>query len=144
MVVWQGLEPNPDKYFGFVYLIICDTNNKKYIGKKQYWMAKPKTKGCKTKVTDKSSEKWKQECWKESNWKDYTGSSKQFNELIKQEGIENFTFIILGQYVTKGDLYYAEIKEQIKRGVMETDEYYNGQVAGIKFKPPMKEKEEYE
>lgn len=139
---WEGLIPQPDKYFGFVYLIECQIDGSKYIGKKQYWMAKPKAKGCKSRVGDKSSDRWKDSCWKESNWKSYTGSSKAFNEHIKKIGKENFRFTILGQYAARGDLVYAEARQQMVRDVMKDDKYFNGQVSSVKFKPPCKECEE--
>ena len=139
---WEGLEPDIDKYFGFVYKIECLTTGKKYLGKRQYWAAKSGIKGCKSRVCDRGSAKWKDSCWKESPWQTYTGSSKTFNEHVKEQGKENFRFTIVGQYTTKGDLVYAEARLQMIEDVMRDEDYFNGQVSSVKFRPPCKECEE--
>jgi hypothetical protein len=139
---WQGEEPDPIRYFGFVYIISCEIDGKKYVGKKQYWKSRSGAVGCKSKVSDRSSVKWKPDCWTESDWRTYTGSSKSFNEHIKIQGKENFTFTILRQCRSKGSLHYAEIEEQVSRGVLVSKlengeyEYFNRQIASIKFRPP--------
>lgn len=137
---WTGLAPKQKDYFGFLYLITCKTTGKKYIGKKQFWRVKKG--GPKYKSTLVGSDKWKPEYWIESDWATYTGSSNDLNKHIKKLGKENFTFEILGQYASKGDLHYAEIEEQTCRDVLRSKlpdgerEYFNKQIAGIRFIPP--------
>jgi hypothetical protein len=44
----------------------------------------------------------------ESNWRKYTSSSKVLNELLKVRPKDEFDFICLEQYRTKGTLSYSE------------------------------------
>lgn len=139
---WEGLIPSPDRYHGFLYLITDTHTNKKYVGKKAYTSTRRvKVPGRKNRKVVKSSNKWEF----------YTGSSGRLNELLKEKKEEGtygtLTFTILGQYEAKGDLYYAEIKEQVSRGVLVAKldngekEYFNGNINGIKFIPPCKDSE---
>ena len=108
----------PSEYCGFVYLITNITNNKKYIGKKlsKFKKTRPPLKGRKNKRRTEV----------ESDWKTYWGSSDRLNEDIKLLGEDNFTREILYFCKSRGELSYLEAKEQFTRGVLETDEYYNG------------------
>jgi len=108
----------PDDCEGFVYLITNKINNMKYIGKKlaKFKTTKPPLKGKKNKRRG----------YKESDWRDYWGSSDRLNEDVKKLGEENFTREILYMCPSRGVASYLEAKEQFIRGVLETDEYYNG------------------
>lgn len=108
----------PDGVIGFVYLITNLTNDKKYIGKKltQFKKTRPPLKG-KTR---------KRRTTVESDWRDYWGSSDYLNEDVKNLGTDKFTREILYFCTSKAELSYMELVEQVKRGVLETDEYYNG------------------
>lgn len=108
----------PDDCEGFVYLITNKINNMKYIGKKlaKFKTTKPPLKGKKNKRRG----------YKESDWRDYWGSSDKLNEDVKELGEENFTREILYMCPSRGVASYLEAKEQFIRGVLETDEYYNG------------------
>ena len=108
----------PDDCEGFVYLITNKINNMKYIGKKlaKFKTTKPPLKGKKNKRRG----------YKESDWRDYWGSSDRLNEDVKELGEENFTREILYMCPSRGVASYLEAKEQFIRGVLETDEYYNG------------------
>lgn len=142
---WIGEEPEPEVYFGFIYLISNSVNGRRYVGKKQYWMSSGKVKN---RPTDRASDKWRDHHWKESNWASYTGSSKELNADIRKYGKDKFTFMIIRQCSSKGSLHYEEIKEQVLRDVLveklETGEYayYNKQIAAIKFRPPENHSEE--
>ena len=139
---WEGEEPKPDEYFGFIYIIESVIDDKKYIGKKQYHKSAGRVPGCSGKITDRKSDKWKDHCWKCNDWEFYTGSNRKLNAHIKQLGKENFRFEIIRQCRSRGSLHYAEIEEQVKRNVLKSKlpngdyEYFNGQIAGIKFRPP--------
>lgn len=121
---WVGLEPDPDKYYGFLYIITNNVTGKKYIGRKFYHMYKKRKK------------------FKESNWRSYTGSCKPLNEDIKKLGKSNFTFEIFKQYIARGNVVYYECNYQHKFDVLTArDEngerlWYNGNIGAIKFIPP--------
>lgn len=104
-------------YVGFVYLITDLSNNKKYIGKKNFWSTRrlPPLKGKKRKRVVKN----------ESDWKDYFGSSEQVKLLVESHGRNNFTREILHLCNSKGEMSYLEAKEQFDRNVLFSDEYYN-------------------
>lgn len=104
--------------FGFIYEIINNITNKKYIGKKQC-QSRIKRKPLKGKKRNRID-------YVESDWKTYTSSSNEINEEIKKIGKENFTFKILRTCDSKWALAYFEIKEQIDREVLFKDEYLNG------------------
>lgn len=104
--------------FGFIYEIINTINQKKYIGKKQCFM-KIRRKPLKNKKRARVS-------MTESTWKSYTSSSKELNEDISKYGKENFIFKIIKVCGSKWELAYEEIKEQINKNVLLSDNYYNG------------------
>lgn len=106
-----------EDYVGFVYLITDLSNNKKYVGKKNFWATRrlPPLKGKTRRRTVK----------KESDWKDYFGSSEQVKMLVESQGRENFKREILHLCSTKGEMSYLEAKEQFDREVLFSDEYYN-------------------
>jgi hypothetical protein len=64
----------------------------------------------------------------DSDWQQYTGSSIELNKDIEQLGIENFTREILYYCKTKSECSYIEAREQFKHRVLESDDYYNGQI----------------
>jgi hypothetical protein len=108
----------PQEYYGFIYLITNNTNNRKYIGKKQ----------CKSKRKKplRKGKKKRESVIKETDWMTYTSSCNELNDDIAKLGKENFTFEILKFCNSKWELGYYEIQEQINRQVLFTTEYYNG------------------
>jgi len=106
-----------EDYVGFVYLITDLSNNKKYVGKKNFWAIRrlPPLKGKTRRRTSK----------KESDWKDYFGSSEQVKLLVEENGRHSFKREILHLCNTKGEMSYLEAKEQFDREVLFSDEYYN-------------------
>jgi len=117
-----------DETFGFIYEITNNINNKKYIGKKQ----------CKTKYKRKplKGKKNKRIEIKETEWKTYTSSSVELNNDIMKFGKENFTFEIIRICGSKWELAYFEIKEQINKEVLLSDDYYNGIINVRIGRPP--------
>jgi len=109
-------------YAGFVYIIIDNVNNKKYIGKKFFWSTKklPPLKG-KTRRRIKTVQ---------SDWKKYWGSSNELLEQIEKHGLDKFERYVLRLCNTKSECAYYEMKEQMDRDVLLTHEYYNGFVGG--------------
>lgn len=104
-------------HVGFVYLITDLTNNKKYIGKKNFWSVRrlPPLKGKTRRRTVK----------KESDWKQYFGSSEYVKLLLEESGQERFKREIIRLCNSKGSMSYYEAKEQFDREVLLSDEYYN-------------------
>ena len=116
--------------FGFIYEITNLTTNKKYIGKKQCY-SRLKRKPLKGKKRNRISQI-------ESDWKIYTSSSKELNEDIQKYGKENFVFKILKTCNSKWALAYYEIKEQLEKNVLLSDDYYNG-IINVRIGTPPKE-----
>ena len=115
--------------FGIIYLIENLDNGRKYIGKKQI-MSNRRTKLGKRALaarTDKRASKFKKTA-KESNWLSYTGSNKELNLDIKNG--QRYKKHILALAYTKAELSYLETKYQFIFDVLETPEYYNGNILG--------------
>ena len=125
--------PDPDNYFGFVYIITNKKNHRKYIGCKQYWQMRHRKK------------------YKPSNWRVYTSSSKELCEEIDKIGKRNFKFEIIQEYTTKRGLHYYEQYYQMKYHVLtavlegtDQKEYYNKNVGGVRFYVPLERWEDPE
>ena len=124
MVMWiyqnkEFTESDIGKNIGYVYLITNKLTNRRYIGKKLFWFSKTRTiKGKKKK--EKAL----------SDWQQYWSSSEELKNDVKSLGEENFTREILYLCSTRGTMSYLELREQIDRRVMETNEYYNAFVGG--------------
>jgi len=65
----------------------------------------------------------------DSDWMDYYGSSDELNKDILTLGKENFTREILHYCKSKAHTSYLEAKEQFDRKVLESNDYYNGQIS---------------
>ena len=115
---YEPLEEELKQWVGFVYVITDRSNNKMYVGKKQFWSKKtlPPLKG-KTR---------KRRSIVESDWKKYYGSSDLVKQLLTEHGEQNFHREILYFGKSKGELGYLEAKEQFDRNVLLDDNYYNG------------------
>jgi hypothetical protein len=102
---------------GFVYVITDLTNDKKYIGKKNFWSVRrlPPLKGKKRKRTKRI----------ESDWQDYFGSSELVKTLLEESGRERFKREIVRLCKGKGEMNYFEAKEQFDRDVLFSEDYYN-------------------
>ena len=103
-----------EDYLGFVYLITNTENGRKYVGKKLFKNTRTKKVKGRRKRTIK-----------ESDWKDYYGSNKELLDDVKRLGPEKFKREILHLCKSKGECNYLELKEQILREVLESEEYYN-------------------
>ena len=122
MWIYQNHEFTDDKiekFIGFVYLITNNLNQRKYVGKKLFWFSKTRTiKG----------KKKKEKVF--SDWKEYWSSSEELKQDVKTLGESNFTREILYLCMNKGTMSYLELREQIDRRVLETNDYYNAFVGG--------------
>jgi len=119
---YQGelVETLPDGVVGFVYLITNTTTGRMYVGKKlaKFKRSRPPLKGRKNKRRHTV----------ESDWQDYYGSSDLLTEDVNKLGKEKFKREILYFCRSKGECNYLEAKEQFARGVLESDDYYNGHI----------------
>jgi hypothetical protein len=106
---------DPQGYWGFVYIITNLSNNKKYIGKKQFYFKKYKTVKGKRKGY-----------LAESDWKCYFGSSETLKEEVSGCGEDNFKREILKLCKSKSECTYWETKYQFEFDVLlKPEEYYN-------------------
>ena len=117
----------PEDCVGFVYLIVNKTNNRKYIGKKLAKFAKTKYKIVKQKDGSKKKKRVRSKI--DSDWIEYYGSSNELNNDIEIFGKDNFIREILYFCKSKAECSYIEAREQFERKVLETDDYYNGQIS---------------
>ena len=112
-----SFKETPEDYQGFVYEITELRTGKKYIGKKNFW--KPKT------LPKNSKRKRRIRTRVESDWRSYFGSSGGLNQLVEEQGEQNFKRMILKLCKTKGEMSYYEAKLQFENDVLLNDEYYN-------------------
>jgi len=88
---WRFCEQMGTKeYVGFIYVIRDNYLARFYLGKKLYRGMGVANKG------------------KESSWRKYLSSSKALEVMFKERPMEEFDFICLEQYKTKGTLSYSE------------------------------------
>jgi hypothetical protein len=122
-----SVETLPEDCVGFVYLITNTITGRKYIGKKLAKFSKTTYKTVKLKNGTKKKKKIKSKI--DSDWLDYYGSSDELNKDILTLGKENFTREILHYCKSKAHTSYLEAKEQFDRKVLESTDYYNGQIS---------------
>ena len=115
------------EYYGFVYLIECLENNRKYLGRKYFWsFRKPKGKSRKVK--------------QESDWKKYYGSCPELKEDIKKLGKDKFKRTILSLHKTLGKTNYEETRQLFFHNVLTeslddgTPKYYNSNILSRYFR----------
>jgi len=116
----------PEDCIGFVYLITNNLTNRKYIGKKLAKFSKTTYRVVKQKNGIKKRKKIRSKI--ESDWQLYYGSNDQLNKDIEQLGTKNFTREILFYCKSKAECSYVEAREQFNHRVLESDDYYNGQI----------------
>jgi hypothetical protein len=116
----------PDDCVGFVYVITNRLNGKKYIGKK---LARHRKTQYRTE-TLKSGLKRKRAVRSlvDSDWPTYWGSCQELIRDVATLGHTNFSREILHYCTSKAETTYMETLEQFRRGVLLSDQYYNGQI----------------
>jgi hypothetical protein len=117
----------PEDCTGFVYLITNLTTGRKYIGKKLAKFSKTTYKTVKLKNGTKKKKKIRSKI--DSDWQTYYGSSDELSKDIALLGTENFKREILFYCKSKSECTYIEARTQFERKVLESDEYYNGQIS---------------
>ena len=121
------IETLPEECVGFVYLITNTISGRMYIGKKLAKFAKTSYKMVKLKNGTKKRKKIRSKV--DSDWQDYYGSNLELNVDVLKLGKENFTREILYYCTSKAQCSYFEAREQFTRKVLESKDYYNGQIS---------------
>jgi hypothetical protein len=120
------IETLPEDCVGFVYLITNNTTGRRYIGKKLAKFSRTTYKVVKLKNGNKKRKKIRGKI--ESDWQTYYGSNEQLNKDILAQGADNFTREILFYCKSKAECSYIEAREQFNHRVLESDDWYNGQI----------------
>ena len=120
------IETLPEDCVGFVYLITNNITDRKYIGKKLAKFSKTTYQTVKLKNGNKKRKKIRGKI--ESDWQTYYGSNIELNQDINRLGAGNFTREILYYCRSKAECSYIEAREQFQRKVLESNDYYNGQI----------------
>jgi hypothetical protein len=126
---YQGtlVEELPEDCVGFVYLITNNITGRMYVGKKLAKFAKTSYKTVKLKNGNKKRKKIRSKI--DSDWQEYYGSSTELTEDINSQGPDKFTRQILYYCKSKAECSYIEAREQFSRRVLESNDYYNGQIS---------------
>ena len=125
---WKYDGEVPISTYGFIYEITNFDAGKSYIGKKQMLTVR--------KMPPLKGKKNKRHKTVETDWREYTSSSTQLQEDIKQLGKDKFGFRILQLCSCKWELSYFEPKLQFDRNVLLSENYYNGIVNLRVGRPP--------
>ena len=121
------VEVLPEDCIGFVYLITNTSSGRKYIGKKLAKFSKTSYKVITQKNGVKKKKKIKSKV--ESDWQTYYGSNDVLNEDVNKLGKDKFTREILFYCNSKAQCSYIEAREQFIHKVLESTDYYNGQIS---------------
>ena len=117
----------PEDCVGFVYLITNTITGRKYIGKKLAKFAKTSYKVVKLKNGTKKKKKIRSKI--DSDWQTYYGSNTELSKDVVELGAENFRREILYYCKSKSECSYIEAREQFNHKVLESKDYYNGQIS---------------
>jgi hypothetical protein len=126
---YQGspIQELPEDCVGFVYLITNRVSGRKYIGKKLAKFAKTTYKVVKLKNGTKKKKKIRSKI--DSDWQTYYGSNDELNKDVAALGADQFTREIMYYCRSKAECSYIEAREQFTHKVLESQEYYNGQIS---------------
>ena len=108
-------------------MITNNSTGRQYIGKKLAKFSRTTYRVVKLKNGKKKRKKIKGKI--ESDWQTYYGSNIELNQDIERLGAGNFTREILYYCRSKAECSYIEAREQFQRKVLESNDYYNGQIS---------------
>ena len=123
----ETVESLPEECVGFVYLITNLTSGRKYIGKKLAKFSKTTYKVVKLKNGTKKKKKIRSKI--DSDWREYYGSNLELSKDVDTLGRENFKREIMFYCKSKSECSYIEAREQFTHKVLESRDYYNGQIS---------------
>jgi hypothetical protein len=123
----QQIETLPEDCVGFVYMITNLISGRKYIGKKLAKFSKTTYKVVKLKNGTKKKKRIKSKI--DSDWLTYYGSNDELNKDIQTLGADKFKREILYYCNSKAECSYIEAREQFRHKVLESNDYYNGQIS---------------
>lgn len=123
----QIIEELPEDCVGFVYIITNIISGRKYIGKKLAKFSKTTYKTVKLKNGNKKKKKIRSKI--DSDWRDYWSSSPELKMDVELLGKDKFSREILRYCKSKAECSYIEAKLQFEYKVLESDDYYNGQIS---------------
>lgn len=103
------------QYTGFIYVIRDPILKRFYLGKKLYRGTGKVNKGV------------------ESNWRKYSSSSKLLAEMFKERPIDEFEFICVEEYKSKGALAYSETWSLCLVEAPTTLSWYNTRIEAISW-----------
>ena len=121
------IETLPEDCVGYVYIITNTVSGRKYIGKKLAKFSKTTYRVVKLKNGNKKRKKIRSKI--DSDWQTYYGSNDELNQDIQTLGSDKFTREILFYCKSKSECSYIEAREQFRHQVLESDDYYNGQIS---------------
>jgi len=121
------IEILPEDCVGFVYMITNTVSGRKYIGKKLAKFSKTTYKIVKLKNGNKKKKKIRSKV--DSDWQLYYGSNDELKKDIELLGTDKFKREILFYCKSKAECSYIEAREQFRHQVLESDDYYNGQIS---------------
>jgi hypothetical protein len=121
------IEELPEDCVGFVYIITNNLSGKKYIGKKLAKFSKTTYRVVKQKNGIKKRKKIRSKI--DSDWREYYGSNEELNRDVTALGPDNFKREILFYCKSKAECSYIEAREQFTHKVLESNDYYNGQIS---------------
>jgi len=127
--IYQGqvVEELPEDCVGFVYCITNTLSGRMYIGKKLSKFKRTTYKTVKLKNGTKKKKRIRSKI--DSDWQTYYGSNDALNKEVELLGPEKFIREILYYCKSKAECSYIEAREQFTRKVLESDQYYNGQIS---------------
>ena len=121
------VEQLPEDCVGFVYLITNTVSDRKYVGKKLAKFAKTTYRVVKQKNGIKKKKKIRSKI--DSDWQEYYGSNDELKRDVELLGADKFQREILYYCSSKSLCSYIEAREQFDRKVLESHDYYNGQIS---------------